>query len=84
MDCFNFKISEATYLRLKWADFVLNFAGPVSLAFKDIFIRSKADETLSKDTYVIPAIFAANGLIVIKLISRFPIFYLKYFLINNR
>jgi len=84
MDCFNFKISKATYLRLEWANSVLNSAGPVSLIFKDTFIRFKADETLSKDTYVIPVIFAINSLVATELVSRFPASHLKYFLISNR
>jgi len=55
-----------------------------SYIFKDTFIKFKADKTLSKDTYVIPVIFTANSLITTELVSRFPTFYLKYFLISDR
>jgi len=51
--------------------------------FKNTFIRFKADETLSKDTYAIPVIFAADGLVTTELISRFSIFYPKHFLISD-
>ena len=84
MDCFNFKISKTTYLRLEWADSVLNSTNPISLAFKNTFIKSKADKTLSKDTYVIPAIFIINSLVTTELASRFPASHLKHFLISNR
>jgi len=46
-------------------------------------MRSEADKTLSKDTYVIPIIFAANSLVAIKLVSRFPTSHPKHFLISD-
>ena len=51
--------------------------------FKDTFTRSKADETLSRETYTIPVVFIADGLVAIKLISKFPTFHPKYFSISN-
>ena len=91
MDYFNFKypfrhfsISKATYLRLVWANSVLNSASPIPLAFKNTFIGSKADKTLNREIYVIPAIFTTNSLVATELTSKFPISHLKYFLISNR
>ena len=90
MDYFNskhsfkhFSIPKATCLKLVWADYILNSASPFSLIFKNTFTRFKADKTLSRETYAIFIIFIINGLVAIKLASKFSIFYLKYFSISN-
>ena len=80
----HFSISKATRLRLVWVDSILNSAGSVPPIFKDTFIGSKADETLSKETYVISIIFTANSLAATELVSKSPISHPKYFLISNR
>jgi len=44
---------------------------------------SKANETLSRETYAIPVIFTAYGLAATELISKSPISHLKYSLTSN-
>ena len=79
----HFSISKATYLRLVQVDSILNSAGPIPLRFKDTFIESKANKTLSKKTYAIPIIFTTNGLVAMELVIKSPISHLKYFLISS-
>ena len=74
----HFSISDATRSRLAWADSVLNSAGPVSLGFEDIFTGSEADETLSRETYAIPAIFTVDGPVATELASKSPTSHPKY------
>ena len=68
---------------MEWVDSILNSTGPVSLAFKNTFIKFKADKTLSKDTYAISTIFATDSLVATKLASRFPASHPKHFSISN-
>ena len=91
MDCSDFKypfnyfsIFKATFLRLVWADFILNSTSPIPLAFKNIFIKSKVDKTLIRETYAISAVFTANSLVTIELINKFPASHPIYFLIDDR
>ena len=78
-----FSISKATRLRLVQVDSILNSTGPIPLRFKDTFIGSKADKTLSRETYTIPVIFTANSPAATELAIKSLISHPKYFSISG-